>query len=55
MLSNVLFPEPDGPMMAVSSPELKEPLRPWRISLLSERDNVMQKIISIGLLFKINK
>lgn len=36
MLSNVLFPAPDGPIIAVSSPDRKWPLTFLRISFSSE-------------------
>lgn len=35
MLSKVLFPAPDGPIIAVSSPERNLPLTPLRIVLAS--------------------
>lgn len=34
-LSNVLLPQPDGPMMAVSCPDWKLPLMPCKISFLT--------------------
>lgn len=36
MLSNVLFPAPEGPIIAVSSPDLKWPLTFLRMSFSSE-------------------
>jgi len=33
ILSNVLLPAPEGPMIAASSPELNSPLTPCKISL----------------------
>jgi len=35
MLSSVLLPAPDGPIMAVSSPDRRRPLTPFRMVLAS--------------------
>lgn len=39
MLSKVDFPAPDGPMMAVSSPDFKRPLTDFRIFLAAKREH----------------
>lgn len=37
MFSSVDFPAPDGPMMAVNSPDLKRPLTDFKIFLEPEK------------------
>ncbi len=44
MLSNVLFPAPEGPIIAVSSPDLKWPLTFLRMSFSSETETKKTKI-----------
>ncbi|CAD6217259.1 GSCOCG00004752001-RA-CDS [Cotesia congregata] len=38
--SKVDFPAPEGPIMAVNSPDLKQPLTPFRIGFLGLRKPV---------------
>lgn len=46
MLSNVLFPAPEGPIIAVSSPDLKWPLTFLRMSFSSKTETKKTKIIN---------
>lgn len=47
MLSKVLLPAPDGPMIAVSSPDLNVPFRLSRIFLLSEINVVIVRQVML--------
>lgn len=44
-LSKVLFPDPEGPIIAVNSPERNEPLIPWRISFVTENEIKLSSIL----------
>lgn len=41
MFNNVVFPAPEGPIIAVISPELNFPDIPWRICFVAETNKII--------------